>query len=485
MNNKFWSYLWLILGAALFLCMGWRWNAPIAMWLAPIFMLRFVRTQKRWTTAFLAIPVMTLALFANVHGGWDFSIPAEIGVGLARATPILIAMYLDRYLSRRLPLALSTLVYPATYVILDWIVAFSPLGSNFSIAPTQFASLPLVQLASVTGIWGLTFVVSWLASVVNLAWEQRFDLKLVRGPVMLFTTVVCVSLVLAGLRLSNEPVAATVKVAGVTVEQSRNYWDEVIDLNTPQEQAHAYADEFAQLEEQLFSQSARAAQFGAKIIFWSEANAMLYPEDMDTFMARAQAFARDHQVYLAPSAVIFKYGQASADNKLWMITPTGQSAYEYTKTKSWYPTDSDGVIHFVDTPYGRIASVLCFDMDFPTFIQQAGRQSVDIMLVPAFDWQPIKPYHTEVGLFRAVENGFSVFRQVNSGTSMAVDYQGRVLTYQDFFTTSERIMLADLPTRGVRTLYSRWGDWFAYLMLLIMLGLLAFSTADRRGRQKT
>jgi apolipoprotein N-acyltransferase len=430
--------------------MGWHWNAPIAMWLAPIFMLRFVRTQKCWTTAFLAIPAMTLALFANVHGGWDFSIPAEIGIGLARATPILIAMYLDRYLSRRLPPTVSTLVYPATYVILDWIIAFSPLGSNFSIAPTQFVSLPLVQLSSVTGIWGITFVVSWLASVVNLAWERRFDLKLVRGPVMLFTTIVCVSLVLAGLRLSNEPAASTVKVAGITVEQSRNYWDEVIDLNTPQEQAHAFADEFAQLEEQLFSQS-----------------------------------ARDHQVYLAPSAVIFKYGQASSDNKLWMVTPEGQIAYEYTKTKSWYPTDSDGVIHFVDTPYGRIASALCFDMDFPSFIQQAGRQSVDIMLVPAFDWEPIKPYHTVVGLFRGVENGFSVFRQVNSGTSMAVDYQGRVLAYQDFFTTSERIMLADLPTRGVRTLYARWGDWFAYLMLLVMLGLLAFSTWGRHGKQKS
>jgi len=164
----------------------------------------------------------------------------------------------------------------------------------------------------------------------------------------------------------------------------------------------------------------------------------------------------------------------------WHLShPKGEIAYTYTKTKSWYPTDSDGLIHSVDTPYGRIGGAICFDMDFPSFIHQSGKQGIDILLVPAFDWEPIKPYHTQVGLFRAVENGMSVVRQVNEGTSMAVDYQGRLLAYQDFFTTEDPIIFADVPTQGVKTPYAVLGDGFAYLSLA-MAAFFAFVALRRR-----
>ena len=46
MNKQIKSYLWLALGSALLIVVGWRWNAPIAAWLAPVFFIRFFRTQK-------------------------------------------------------------------------------------------------------------------------------------------------------------------------------------------------------------------------------------------------------------------------------------------------------------------------------------------------------------------------------------------------------------------------------------------------------
>jgi apolipoprotein N-acyltransferase len=88
---------------------------------------------------------------------------------------------------------------------------------------------------------------------------------------------------------------------------------------------------------------------------------------------------------------------------------------------------------------------------------------VDILLVPAYDTYQTRVYHTEVGLLRAVDYGFSVARMVNEGTSMAVDYRGQVLASQDFFTTSPQVMNVDLPTHGVSTLYAQSGDGFAWL----------------------
>jgi len=56
--------------------------------------------------------------------------------------------------------------------------------------------------------------------------------------------------------------------------------------------------------------------------------------------------------------------------------------------------------------------------------------------------------------------------------------QRRILAQQDFYATSERVMLADVPTRRVPTLYRVLGEWFAYLgmglaLALCMWGILA------------
>lgn len=480
MNKQTRSYLWMLLGSFALLFMGWRWNNPLVLWLAPVFLMRFFREQERWPATLWALPAMTLALFVNIRGGWDFSIATEIGIALFRAALFLLPLYADRFLVRRLKPALALLVYPATYVVLDFLLSFSPLGTVFSVAVTQFHHVQFLQLAALTGIWGMAFLMGCFASTVNLLWEHEFDFRRAGLLPVVFCATLGLVLVLGGWRLATVAPTATVRVVGVTVALERDYWGEIIDQATPEDVAHGYAAELAALEDEFFVQSERAVAWGGKIVFWSEATAFVYPEDLGAFMERAQAFAVEQQVYFVPAFVVLSYGEMTADNKLVMITPAGEVVGDYSKTKSWYPSDSDAVIDWMDTPYGRVGAAICFDMDFPTFIHQAGKANVDIMLVPAFDWEPIKPFHTQVGLLRAVENGFSVIRQVNEGTSMAVDYQGRVLAYQDFFTTSDPLMAADLPIKGVQTLYGALGDWFAYLCfaLVIVCGVLALRKKD-------
>jgi apolipoprotein N-acyltransferase len=308
---------------------------------------------------------------------------------------------------------------------------------------------------------------------VNALWEQEFHVEKALLSILIYGAVLGVTLLYGSARVAlTPPTAATVRVAGITVGHPRNYWDEIVDLNTPRDRTVALAPELTALEDKLFAQSEQAAQSGAKVIFWSEGDAILLPERQAGFVQRAQAFARDHQVYFVPATMTFRYGEATGDNQLLMIKPDGSIAFPYTKTMSWYPTDSDGVIHTVETPYGRIAASICFDMDFPNFIRQAAQQRADIMLVPAYDTFGTHPYHTEVGLLRAVEDGMAVMRQTNEGTSMAVDANGNLLAVQDFFTTQQPILIADLPTRGLRTLYGVLGDWLAYLAIGLSVGLL-------------
>ena len=191
---------------------------------------------------------------------------------------------------------------------------------------------------------------------------------------------------------------------------------------------------------------------------------------------RARAFAREHRVYLIPTMLVLRYGQRLNDNRLLVIDSSGEVAYSYQKTLSSYPTwQPDGLLHVVDTPYGRLSTAICSDMNGPSYIRQAAEQGADIMRVPAFDWDLIKPYHTEVALMRALEGGFSEVRQAREGTSMAVDHLGNVLAHQDFFSTDDPLMIVDVPTGGVRTGYTFLGDWFVYVCLAIIFGMAGWT----------
>jgi apolipoprotein N-acyltransferase len=94
------------------------------------------------------------------------------------------------------------------------------------------------------------------------------------------------------------------------------------------------------------------------------------------------------------------------------------------------------------------------------------------VISPASDWRAIDPRHTEMASFRAIEQGFNLARQTNQGLSAAYDYEGRQLAQMDQYQAQELTMVAQLPIRGVCTLYSLLGDWLAWLCLLGLIALI-------------
>ena len=102
------------------------------------------------------------------------------------------------------------------------------------------------------------------------------------------------------------------------------------------------------------------------------------------------------------------------------------------------------------------------------------------MLVPSDDWQAIDPAHTHDVTFRAIENGSSLVRQTSKGLSIAVDYEGRVLSSSDYFTTDQQVMVAYVPMHGVRTIYATIGDLLAWLCIVGLLALTGLAVMQSR-----
>lgn len=473
---------WLIVGSALTYLVGWTPNFIIATWLVPWLLIRGVRLGPVWSPAPL-LGLLSVVGFFTVRGAWHMGLGPELGFSVVLAVPLVVALTADRLLFERLPPLAASLVFPTGWVVMDWLYShIYGLGDVFSPALTQFHFAPVLQLVSLTGIYGITFLIGWTAAVAAHAIAHFEHTERWKAPATAVGTLLLLVFTYGSARLSSlDHEVSTVRVASIVVPHKRDYHGEILDRNSPRSEAERFKQEMQDLEDALFVESFNAVKGGGEVVFWSETNAVFYEDHEEAFLSRAAAFARDHEVYFQTASLVLRYDSEMAKNQVTLFTPTGDVAYTYLKTQTWYPTESDGVIRSHETPWGTLSTVICFDLDMPAWMRTVAKLDVDVLLVPGFDTRAISPYHTEAGLFRAVEGGYSLVRGVNDGTSMAVDPTGRTLATQDFFRTRERVMFVDVPTERRWTLYGAVGDWLPLLCGLGLLGLIGMGVRGRAG----
>ncbi|HSR48439.1 MAG TPA: nitrilase-related carbon-nitrogen hydrolase, partial [Anaerolineales bacterium] len=363
----------------------------------------------------------------------------------------------------------------------------NPLGTWGAWGFTQYGNLPLMQLASVTGMIGITFLMGWFVSVANWVWEHGGRVGETRRGLAIFGSVFLLVLAFGYARLSLAPIpatGATVRVAGITAQGL----DAIGELMTAQDDA-SLTSPAAQvvLEDHwnaYFRETAREAAAGAKVIMWPEVSAVAVATDEESRVAQAQEVARQNGIYLAlPMATVDPETQMFLENKVILIDPSGQIAFEHIKFGGAILESTrvgDGVLQSVDTPYGVLSAAICYDADYPTVIRQTGWNGVGLLLVPSRDWLAIDPVHTHMAVFRAVENGMSLVRQTDRGLSIAVDPYGRVLAQTDFFGATDRTLVAQVPAEHVTTAYTLGGVWLEWLAPLGFLGIAVWVVARRR-----
>lgn len=473
------SLAWLLLAALLLLIANGRNAIAAAAWLAPIFLLRWVRSQPVGRGLTIAWLVMSATWSFQFRG--MAPLPTVFYFILAAVYGLVgvLPFAADRLVMSRLRGFRATLVFPFSCVITEYLLAqFTPYGSWGSTAYSQYENLILLQVVSLTGIYGISFLIAWFASLCNWVWKLDFKWEETRRGIIGFAAVMTAILIYGGTRLSLFPAdAPTVRVASLTRPD--------MDLFTDREVAQralAGALTGKEIEEvrrrgdllnaDLLSRSEAEARAGAKIIFWGEANSFVFKNDEPALIQQGKELARRHGIYLGLAVGTWNdAADKPLENKLLLIDPQGTVVWDMWKARPVPGSEAaisavdDGLIKSDRTPYGRLGGAICFDMDFPGLLKQAGRQRVDIMLVPSNDWREIDPWHTHMARIRAIEQGFNMVRHTSGGLSMAADFQGRVLSSMDHYTTTDRVLISHVPTRGARTVYARVGDLFAWLCI--------------------
>jgi apolipoprotein N-acyltransferase len=481
LTSKLQKTLYLLAGLALLTLALGDWPMVLPGLLFSYFLLRFYRSQKNVPELVaLWIGLLIAGYIAQSNRNSFFPFLVRIVSPLVNTFTMMLLLGLDRFFYRRCRAFIQCLVFPLCFTGLEFLMSL--VFSVWS-APLGFSQLdnPLfIQTTSLFGIFFLGFAAAYTGSFLNWLQDQNWDREKIKKPVIITLSLGFVLSLYGNVQLKQQPDRTTVRLAGITAESPSsndltrtdyNYWKGRVATHGMLGLAIA--------------QTAKAAKRGAKIIVWAESYRLINQIQEESLLNQLSTLAVKHRVYILASYLVLKSEPCSSKlmhNKAVMIEPSGKAAFHYRKSHLTQGFENAMIepgarqIPYVDTPYGRIGTVICYDMSFPEYIRRAGANRIDLLLVPGYDWQGVTPLATQMSAVIALQNRIALLRVSSFGLSAAYDCYGRNLGQLNYFSTPERTFFCDIPVKRGFSFYAAAGWLFPYAVLLMLgiISLLAF-----------
>ncbi len=131
-------------------------------------------------------------------------------------------------------------------------------------------------------------------------------------------------------------------------------------------------------------------------------------------------------------------------------------------------------------------NLICYESVYPGYVAGLVRRGARFITVITNDswWgNTAGPYqHRQFAVLRAVENHRWVIQCANGGISFVVDPSGRIRSETEMFTRTA--LLAAIGTPEAMTPYTRHGDWFAELCLVLTVFILFTTMVHRTYKRK-
>lgn len=465
----------------------------IAAWIGPILLMRFIRNNKWLISVLFSFIILQVSfMIGMIPFGNDVGpafqltftelIVMQAESGLLFLVPvILVPFLLDKALYKRLPKGLATLIYPLTVVVLEYLTALRT-GTFNTFGETQHTSQHISLWASIAGIYGISFVICWAASIFNMLWENKWNIKSMGKTGLVFSITLSVLLLFSGFQLAY-PMESKEEVVVAGVIPESELIETIIETGLPIRELIAlspeeYANYLNSSDKRLNELKIRIVESidkGAKIIVLPEFSFRLISNKADAYIETLREIAMEYQVYLVISYARIldkkERKEKPESNMSICITPKGETAWEYAKA---YPNPGlethivqagSRDIPFVDTPYGRIGEVICADTVFPHFIKQAADKDIDILLNPSWDGKAFGLKIGYISALRAVENGFTMVRISSGGLTAVIDPQFTQWAKYDGMIEENTDFYAKIPVISGNTIYGKIGYLFPILCI--------------------
>ena len=344
---------------------------------------------------------------------------------------------------------------------------------------TQWRRLALIQIAAITGVYGVSFAVAAvnLAVARLLRGDRRYrDRAAACGAAAMVVVLVALPGWLASPR-SERGTTPPIAIVQGNVDQSVR-WD------------RAYVDTALALHERLTRDAARD---GAKLVVWPETTVPL-DDKTDARWLAVIDLARELDVYLIVGA---PHGIGDAPwNSAFLIAPDGtigrydkRHLLPFAEYVPWRGAlgflrvvTGDAISRFTPgtdpvvwaTPFGRLAAAICYEAILPGESRESFVAGADVLVNLTNDaWfgpTPTPVHHLALATFRAVEHRAWLVRAANSGISAFIAPDGRIVAATRLYQRG--VLTGAVAPRAETTFYSRYGDVFAWSALGGTVGML-------------
>jgi len=437
------------------------------LWFAPIPVLFLAaRTSARITflAAFLAYFLGGLNVWHFFRSVLEVPLPAVLLFTTIPAVLFALIVLAWRLLLVRGRLWTATFSFPLLWVACEYLNTItSPHSTYGSIAYSQMNVLPLIQISSLTGIWGISFVLFLIPSALGVlaSGKGRRDVNL---KIVATTAVFFAAVLLFGVWRLHSPMAATgfthIRMVSTSAPADIFPHDQEKSLDL----AARYAVQILPGSASI----AASAESRPDVVLLPEKIARFSPERspvVHLLFSQAAASARVETLVGLDEVI---GGQHRNDALLF--APDGHLAANYEK-HHFIPVLEDGYAlgadyQVLNRPSGTWGISICKDMDFPALSREYGKRGIGLLLVPAWDFRYDDWLHSRMAILRGVESGFSIARNAKQGRLTITDNRGRVLSEATESRIGFAVVDSVAPVAHEATFYVRYGDWFAWICLL-------------------
>jgi apolipoprotein N-acyltransferase len=466
-------------------------NRRRALWHSYLFGVAACISQYYWVSFVLA------------EGLWPLIAAGTVLLCLYLGLYFLLAAMAFRFAKRHFPVWYPAIV-PAFWVCLEWARGSGELSFPWNfMGYTLTPVLPVAQLASICGVFGLSYLVvlgnlllfDWLREWQSSgAWRNR------RFPRVIAFVIALAGAGLWGLfRCSGQlPRNGSMKISLIQTHFNQNQWgNNSLDTSfavaetmvyragtqkpdciiLPESALLCYLNHRSALSGRVihWRDSVRAPMFvGA--LDWTRPSTRSYYEywvyNTAFFLGRdAQVLRPYYKIKLVPFSEAMPF---EARIPLLSRVNLGEADFH---------AGADPAV--VDVAPGvRAGPLICYEIIYTDFVRRRVRSGANLLVNITNDgWfgHSAAPFqHAAMARMRCIENGVALARCANSGISEFVDAKGRVLSKTRLYT---RTVLTDtLPLARIHTIYSRAGDWPVWLSMIV--AVLALGVGMYRQHRK-
>ena len=460
--------------------------------------LMYYACQLPWRRSLLIGLAFGLGYFgALLHWIMIFGNLPWMALVILQALFIVIFVLAGKGIGGRLGLWGRFALMPALWVSAEWLRSLGIMGFTWGdLGYSQFKVLPLIQIAGVTGVWGVSLVLAMSnAALANLLTARRLKAGHITAMSQVALVVlVTLGLVIFGRAVEMQPIQG--KALKAAVIQGNINQDAVHDLDYCKNVWATYS-----------SLTLDASSAGARLIVWPESVIPGCPGRNPADQFRLRALARltgtnllvgghdedDEGKGYNSALLVGSRGVVGKYSKVHLV-PFG----EFVPARQYMPFLKNYRAALFDTCPGpgwnlldagsyKLGTAICFESIFPGILRQMTAKGAETLCVITNDvWfgrTSAAEQHMTMSVFRAVENHRYLLRAASTGVSAIIDPHGRILDSEHIFR--QKVLVETIRLQSETTLYTRHGDWVVYLSLLLVLALAVWSLITHHSSRVT